>query len=41
MTGTGDGRLRLREARLTVCDCPGEGAPSWELRADAAVMQAG
>lgn len=34
------GALRLEGARVTPCDC-GEGAPSWELRAAAAVVHPG
>ena len=37
----GDGRLRLEEARLTLCDCASGGAPSWELRARSSVVQPG
>jgi LPS-assembly protein len=35
------GRLRLQEARMSLCDCPDDGAPSWELRAGAAIVQPG
>ena len=41
VTSLGDGRLQLEEARLTLCDCPGDGAPSWELRASAATVRPG
>jgi LPS-assembly protein len=41
VTSAGDGRLRLVDARLTLCDCAGDGAPSWELRSRSAVVQPG
>jgi LPS-assembly protein len=41
VTGPGDGRIQLKEARLSLCDCPGDGAPSWELRARSAVVRPG
>jgi LPS-assembly protein len=31
LTGTKDGRYHLLGARLTLCDCPGGGPPSWEI----------
>lgn len=33
LVGTPDGHLRLTGARLTLCDCPGDAAPSWEVTA--------
>ena len=33
LRGTADGRMRLTHARLTLCDCPGGAAPSWEVSA--------
>ncbi len=33
LRGTADGRMRLTGARLTLCDCPGGAAPSWEVSA--------
>lgn len=36
--GKEGGPLRLSEARLTLCDCPAEGAPSWELRTASALV---
>jgi LPS-assembly protein len=36
LTGTKDGRYHLMGARLTLCDCPGGGPPSWELTASEA-----
>jgi len=41
VTSAGDGRLLLREARLTLCDCAGDGAPSWELRSRSSVVLPG
>ncbi len=41
VTSAGDGRLTLREARLTLCDCPAGGPPSWELRARSAEVRPG
>lgn len=37
----GDGRLVLEEARLSLCDCPDDGAPSWELRARSSTIRPG
>jgi LPS-assembly protein len=37
----GDGRLQLQEARLSLCDCPDGGAPSWELRARSSTVRPG
>jgi LPS-assembly protein len=31
LEGDRTGRFRLEDARLTLCDCPGGGPPSWEL----------
>jgi LPS-assembly protein len=39
--GSADGQLRLEGARVTLCDCPGGGPPSWELRAASAVIHPG
>lgn len=33
LRGEAGGRFRLEGARLTLCDCPGGGAPSWEVTA--------
>ena len=33
LRGNADGRIRLSRARLTLCDCPGGAAPSWEVTA--------
>ncbi len=33
LRGNADGRIRLARARLTLCDCPGGAAPSWEVTA--------
>ena len=41
VTSSGDGKLHLREARLTLCDCLEDGAPSWELRARSSTVQPG
>lgn len=41
VTSVGDGRLRLTQARLTLCDCPDDGAPSWELRARSSTIRPG
>ncbi|HUL57943.1 MAG TPA: LPS-assembly protein LptD [Anaeromyxobacteraceae bacterium] len=35
VTGT-TGHFLVEKARLTLCDCPGGGAPSWEIRASKA-----
>jgi LPS-assembly protein len=40
LEGDPNGRLRLQDARLTLCDCGG-GAPSWEIRARRADVIAG
>lgn len=40
LSGEPSGRIRLVDARLTLCDCAG-GAPSWELRARKADVIAG
>jgi LPS-assembly protein len=37
-SGQADGTLHLTGARMTPCDCPGAGAPSWELRTDQATV---
>ena len=29
VTSVGDGRLQLEEARLSLCDCPGDEATAW------------
>jgi len=31
LSGDAEGRFRLDDARLTLCDCPGGCAPSWEV----------
>ena len=41
LEGEGDGRFTLQDARLTLCDCPGGGAPSWELQAPRADVMPG
>ncbi len=41
VTSGGDGRLLLKEARLSLCDCPGGGAPSWELRSRSSTVSPG
>ncbi len=33
LRGKSDGHLKLQDARLTLCDCPGGAAPSWEVTA--------
>jgi LPS-assembly protein len=33
LRGDGTGRMRLTDARLTLCDCPGGAPPSWEVTA--------
>ncbi len=33
LRGDAEGRVRLSGARLTLCDCPGGAAPSWEVTA--------
>lgn len=33
LEGDAAGRFRLHDARLTLCDCPGGAAPSWEVSA--------
>jgi LPS-assembly protein len=33
LEGDSAGRFRLHDARLTLCDCPDGGAPSWEVTA--------
>lgn len=33
LRGDAEGRLRLTDARLTLCDCPGGAPPSWEVTA--------
>lgn len=33
LRGEASGRFRLDDARLTLCDCPGDCAPSWEVTA--------
>jgi LPS-assembly protein len=40
-SSTVDGRLVLEQARLSLCDCPEEGAPSWELRARRSTIRPG
>jgi LPS-assembly protein len=40
-TSAGDGRLVLQEARLTLCDCPEDGPPAWELRARTSTIRPG
>lgn len=40
VAGGKGGELRLEDARVTPCDCA-DGAPSWELRAEAAVVRPG
>jgi LPS-assembly protein len=39
--GDQEGHLTLEGTRLTLCDCPGGGAPSWELRSGRAVVTPG
>ena len=41
VTSSGDGTLHLQEARLTLCDCLEDGAPSWELRSRSSTVQPG
>ncbi len=41
VTSAGDGKLNLQEARLTLCDCLGDGSPTWELRARTATVRPG
>ncbi len=41
VTSVGDGRLQLQQARLSLCDCPDGGSPSWELRARSATVRPG
>jgi LPS-assembly protein len=41
LTGSGEGPYRLEGARVTVCDCPEGGAPTWELRARRAEVTPG
>jgi len=36
--GEASGRFRLAGARLTPCDCPDGGPPSWELRSERAIV---
>jgi LPS-assembly protein len=31
LNGSADGRMRLVDARLTLCDCPGDAPPAWEI----------
>jgi LPS-assembly protein len=41
VTSSGDGQIRLQDARLTLCDCPDGGAPAWELRARSSEVHPG
>lgn len=41
LSGTPGGRLVVEDARLTLCDCPGGGSPTWQLRASRADVLAG
>jgi LPS-assembly protein len=41
LSGSGEGAFHLEGARVTVCDCPEGAAPSWELRAEHAKVEAG
>jgi LPS-assembly protein len=41
LRGDGTDRFALEGARLTLCDCPGGGAPSWEVTARRADVEPG
>ncbi len=41
LRGEASGDFELDAARLTLCDCPGGGAPSWELKARRADVRPG
>jgi len=41
LTGRTSGSLELVDARLSLCDCPSGGAPSWQLRARGASVTPG
>ncbi len=41
LSGAGGGALVLDDARLSLCDCPDDGAPSWQLRARGATVTPG